>query len=184
MFTVFLDSKVKGARATGMGYSEFVRTFDTICKEHMREKRAKAFAFIFYDMKHGPVRRALKSARGFEILNAETGKDMTLFYLHAAAVEPNAKAFNEHFIKALGVEEQITMPCIAFFSVTDDKIDDINFRCIDDQVDEGHLIVEALRRDIEEYIESMKTQGDYSALTSVAGWLSVQGFLAALKHFI
>ncbi|WP_458038959.1 hypothetical protein [Pantoea ananatis] len=91
MFTVFLDSKVKGERATGMGYSEFVRTFDAICKEHMREKRAKAFAFIFYDMEHGPVRRALKSARGFEILNAETGKDMTLFYLHAAAVEPTQK---------------------------------------------------------------------------------------------
>ncbi|WP_458038958.1 hypothetical protein [Pantoea ananatis] len=76
------------------------------------------------------------------------------------------------------------MPCIAFFRVTDDKIDDINFRCIDFQVDEAHLIVEALRRDIAEYIEGMKTQGDYSALTSVAGWISVQAFLATLKHFI
>ncbi|MGC0808293.1 hypothetical protein WKG86_10250 [Pantoea agglomerans] len=184
MYTVYLDAKDKGARATGMGYSDFIKTFDTICQEHMKDKRAKAFAFIFYDMKHGPVRSALKTARGFEILNAETGKDITLFYLHAAAAESHAGAFNKRFMEALGVEEQIDMPCIVFFRVTDDKIDDINFRSIDKQVDEEYLIVEALRRDIAEYTEDMNSQGNFSALTGVIGWFSVQAFQLALKHFI
>ncbi|WP_224652782.1 hypothetical protein [Pectobacterium versatile] len=182
MYTIFVDGKGNGARATGLGYSQFVETFDAICQEHVRGKRAKAFAFIFYDINHGSVRSALKSARGFEILNAETGKDITLFYLHAAATELHANTFNLHFMQALGVADQISLPCIVFFRVTGDEIGDINFRCIDDQVDDEHLIVEALRRDIAEYTASINAEGDLSPLTKVAGWLSKTAFTLALKH--
>lgn len=182
MYTIFLDGKGNGARATGLGYSQFVETFDTICQEHVREKRARAFAFIFYDMNHGPVRSALKSARGFEILNTETGKDVTLFYLHAGATELHANTFNLRFMRALGVAEQIALPCIVFFRVIADEIGDISFRCIDDQVDDEHLIIEAMRRDIAEYTTSINSEGDISPLTKVAGWLSKTAFTLVLKH--
>lgn len=182
MYTIFLDGKGKGVRATGLGYSQFVETFDTICQEHVRDKRARAFAFVFYDMNHGHVRSALKSARGFEILNAEAGKDITLFYLHAAATELHANTFNLHFMQALGVADQIALPCIVFFRVNGDEIGDINFRCIDDQADDRHLIVEAMRRDIAEYTTSINVEGDVTPLTKVAGWLSKTAFNLALKH--
>lgn len=181
MFTIYLDGK-GGARATGLGYSDFVEAFEQICQEHVRDRRARAFAFVFYDMLDGPVRRALKSARGFEILNAETGKDMTLFYLHAAAAESHAGAFNHRFMQALNVEDQVTAPCIVFFRVTGDEINDISFRHIDEQTEEEHLIIEALRRDIAEYTAGMNAEGDVSALTKAAGWLSKTAFTLGLRH--
>lgn len=39
-----------------MGYHSFVDEFERICREHIREGRARAFAFIFYNMTHGLVR--------------------------------------------------------------------------------------------------------------------------------
>lgn len=185
MYTIFLDGKGRGgSRATGLGYGEFVETFEDICREHVRDKRARAFAFIFYDMINGPVRSALKSARGFEILNEETDKDMTLFYLHSGAVDAYAGAFNQQFMQALNVADQVTSPCIVFFRVTGEEIDDISFRHIDDQTDDEHLIVEALRRDIADYIDEMNAEGDLSPLTKVAGWLSKIAFTQALRHFL
>lgn len=182
MYTIFLDGKNRGSRATGLGYHEFVEAFESICREHSRDKRARAFAFIFYDMTNGPVRQALKSARGFEILNMETGKDMTLFYLHAVADEPYINTFNQYFMQLLNIETQITPPCIVFFRVTEDEIGDISFRYIDDQTEEEHLIVEALRRDIAEYTTGINAEGDLSPLTKAVGWLSKTAFSLGLKH--
>ena len=71
MYTVFLQGADRGI---GMGYEHFVAEFENICEDHIRNGRARAFAFIFYDMTNGPIRAALKSERGFEILNALTGK--------------------------------------------------------------------------------------------------------------
>ena len=184
MYTIFLDGKGNGARATGLGYNQFLETFDAICQEHVRESRAQAFAFVFYDMNHGPIRSALKSSRGFEILNAETGNEITLFYLHAAATKLHADTFNLHFMRALGIAEQITLPGIVFFRVNADQIDDISFNCIDDQVEDEHLIIEAMRRDIAKYITIMNSEGDISALTKVAGWFSKTAFILALKHIL
>ena len=182
MYTIFLDGKGKGVRATGLGYSEFVEAFEDICRKHVRDKRARAFAFIFYDMTNGPIRQALKSARGFEILNVETGKIMTLFYLHAAADKSYISTFNQHFMQALNVENQVTPPCIVFFRVTEDEIGDISFRYIDDQMEDEHLIVEALRRDIAAYAAGINAEGDLSPLTKAVGWLSKTAFILGLKH--
>jgi hypothetical protein len=43
-----------------MGYPEFVRTFTETCERHLAEGHARAFAFVFYDVRHGTVRTALK----------------------------------------------------------------------------------------------------------------------------
>ena len=43
----------------GLGHDDFKKRFKEICEEHLREKRARIFAFVFYDMTHGTVREAL-----------------------------------------------------------------------------------------------------------------------------
>ena len=40
-------------RGVGHTFSSFRRRFDQICQEHLAEKRAQAFAFIFYDLQIG-----------------------------------------------------------------------------------------------------------------------------------
>lgn len=182
MFTVFLDGKF-GRRATGLGYNEFVDTFEKICQEHVEDKRARAFAFIFYNMRDGAIRYALKSARGFEVLNTQTGNDMTLFYLHSDAINGHAETFNQQFMQALNISEQITPPCIVFFRVNGGEIADISFKTIDDETKDAHLIVEELRRNIASYIQGMNSEGDYSALTKAPGWLSAIGFTQFLRLF-
>ncbi|MEZ5646851.1 MAG: hypothetical protein R3E99_17135 [Burkholderiaceae bacterium] len=96
----------EGDRGVGMGYTAFINRFETICQEHLHEGRARAFAFVFYDMTNGVVRRALSDAQGFRLLHEKTGKDITLFYLHDRAIEAHWRSFNKTFMEALGVEDQ------------------------------------------------------------------------------
>src|SRR3990167_10581296 len=62
-------------RGIGMGYMEFIKRFEAICQDHLHEGRARAFAFIFYDMTNGVIRQALSQAQGFRLLHEKTGKD-------------------------------------------------------------------------------------------------------------
>ncbi len=185
MYTIFLDGK-QGARATGMGYSEFVDGFEEICKQHIDDKRARAFAFIFYNMIDGTIRSALKSARGFEILNKQSGNDITLFYLHSHS--PNnlnyCDKFNQEFMRTLNISEQVTPPCIVFFRINAKEITDINFSQIDGETEDEHLIVEELRRNIKNYIDQLNKEGDISALSSMGGWISKIAFMQALRHML
>ncbi|WP_392587915.1 hypothetical protein [Serratia ureilytica] len=181
MYTIFLDGK-PGTRATGMGDSEFVDAFEDICKGHVQEKRARAFAFIFYNMNDGVIRNALKSARGFEILNAQTAHDLTLFYLHSNAIDSYAENFNQKFMETLNISEQAAPPCIVFFRVNEEEIVDIAFESIDDETTDEHLIVEELRRNIAKYIDGMNAEGNYTAITSVYGWIAKTAFTQGLRQ--
>ena len=88
----------EGDRGIGMGYTAFINRFEAICQEHLHEGRARAFAFVFYDMTNGVVRRALSDAQGFRLLHEKTGKDITLFYLHDRAIEAHWGSFNKTFM--------------------------------------------------------------------------------------
>lgn len=62
-----------GNRGIGMGYGQFVDTFESVCRKHLRDGKARAFAFVFYDMTHGVVRETLRQAHGFQRLHEKTG---------------------------------------------------------------------------------------------------------------
>jgi hypothetical protein len=174
MYTIFLQGADRGV---GMGYDEFVEEFEHICSEHVKNGKARAFAFIFYDMLNGTVRNALRQERGFEILNNASGKEITLFYLHSDALTTRAKEFNERFLVTLNSEHQIHPPCIVFFRIHGADIEDIAFHSIDAQTREPHLVVEELRRYISGYIDEMNAQGDLTGLT----WLGKTGLVGILR---
>ena len=90
----------------GLGHDDFKKRFKEICEEHLREKRARIFAFVFYDMTHGTVREALKGADGFRRLDETSGKDVSFFYLHDRAVDRFGDSFNRRFMRALSVTRQ------------------------------------------------------------------------------
>lgn len=181
MFTVYLQG---ASRGTGMGYEEFVANFERICDQHVEDKRARAFAFVFYNMNDGVVREALKSANGFQILNQELGRDLTLFYLHDDAKAPQANAFNKHFFRALNIKSgQASPSCIVFFRVSEKKIDDILVRQIDVDTAEPHAVTEEMRRYVADYIETMNEEGDLSGITWIPKLLFVKALKAALERF-
>jgi len=179
LFTVFLQGADRGI---GMGYEHFVAEFESICENHVRNGRARAFAFIFYDMTHGPVRNALKSAHGFDILNTTSGKDLTLFYLHSEGLDSYAKKFNRQFLQALGVDRQVSPPCIVFFRANGERIEDIDCHHIDAETQEPHLVVEELRRYVMGYIDGMNEQGNFAGLTWIAKGALLSFLKLASKH--
>jgi hypothetical protein len=49
----------------GHGLESFLNRFGRICSEHREDVRAKAFAFIFYDITDEAIRNILKKLREF-----------------------------------------------------------------------------------------------------------------------
>jgi hypothetical protein len=174
MFTVHRQGK---NRSNGMGYEYFVSQFETLCEEHMKNGQARAFAFVFYNIKHKPIMDALNSESGFEILDKASGKDITLYYLHSDGIKSLENAFNRRFLKYLNLTDQYAPPCIVFFRVYERAIDDIECHNLDTKTKELHLINAELRRHIRGYVDRMNKEGDLSGLTSVAK----AGFLAYIK---
>jgi hypothetical protein len=106
------------------GLDSFLERFDAICQEHLKAQRAKAFAFIFYDFADGDFRKILKDQGVFVQLDRLAGKNLSVFYLNSgkkAAVE----RFNSAFLSKLGVKDNVTLPCVVFFKVTKDGIEDV-----------------------------------------------------------
>ncbi len=81
----------------GHGLSSFIRRFDQICTEHLSKGRAKSFAFIFYDFTDQAIRKILTNQGVFAQLGRLSGKELSVFYLHAGT-EATVKAFNAHFL--------------------------------------------------------------------------------------
>ncbi|MCM2557473.1 hypothetical protein NDQ41_01995 [Alcaligenes faecalis] len=173
-----------GNRGMGMGYDQFVKTFNSVCLEHKKCGRARAFAFLFYDMTHGVVREALKNAYGFQRLHDKTAKDVTLFYLHANAVSSHWQNFNRGFMEALGIEDQAQTPCMVFFNVTGENIEDVSIYAIDEKSTDPVLTVAELEQYVDEAINKLNAEGNFSALTSIGKSLASFGSLIRLTEFL
>lgn len=174
-----------------MGYGQFVDAFASICHKHQRAGRARAFAFVFYDMTHGVVRTALKQADGFRRLHDKTGHDVTLFYLHDSALEDHWHAFNAEFMKALGVEGQVNTPCMVFFRVADENIEDVSIYAIDEKSVDPALTVAELEEYVDAAIAAFNAQGNFSllglagqAVVQIGGLVKFGEFLSKLKDAI
>ena len=173
-----------GNRGIGMGYTGFINSFEAICQEHLHEGRARAFAFVFYDMTNGVVRQALRDAHGFRLLHQKTGKDITLFYLHDRAIEAHWHNFNKTFMEALGIEGQAMPPCMVFFRVHAESIEDVSIYRIDEQTTDPVLVVAELEHYVDDAIKRMNAEGDVSALSALGKLIAPVGALAKLGEFL
>ena len=167
-----------------MGYELFVENFQAVCREHQQDGRARAFAFVFYDMNHGVVRDALNQAQGFQRLHEKTGQDVTLFYLHEKAVDAHWQKFNLEFMTALGVENQAETPCMVFFRVEDGGIEDILICAIDGESTDPVLTVAELERYIGNAVKLLNAEGNISALTSLATAVVQPGRLVKIADLV
>jgi hypothetical protein len=169
----------------GIGHelSSFTRRFDEICTEHLSKGRAKSFAFIFYDFTDQDIREILKNQGVFTHLDRLSGRELSIFYLHAGK-KATVEAFNNHFFSALGIEGQTTLPCVVFFRVREDAIEDVEIA----QLESADLIhgFSELYGAIQQYISakpvaSAKSSRAIRWLKGGSKFLSVELFRAALK---
>lgn len=135
----------------GHGLRSFLERFDEICARHLKQGRARSFAFIFYDFNDRDLRSVLKNQGVFAQLDRLSGSELSIFYLHAgtrAAVE----SFNKHFFSVLGIQEKATLPCVVFFRVHESAIEDIEIAQLE-SADLVHGFAE-LYDAIEQYISN------------------------------
>ncbi|NIK02188.1 hypothetical protein ACCP99_13525 [Xanthomonas sp. NCPPB 3443] len=167
----------------GHGLQSFLRRFDEICVEHLAKGRAKSFAFIFYDFTDQAIREVLKNQGVFAQLDRLSGKELSVFYLHAgtkAAVD----AFNAHFFDALGIKDQATLPCVVFFRLQEGAVEDVEIAQLEnaDLVHGFHELYGA----IQQYLSASPAAsiGPSRAIRWLKGgakFLSIEVFRAALK---
>lgn len=170
----------------GIGHSlrSFQARFDQICAEHLAEGRARAFAFIFYDFTDGELRRILQDQGAFAHLDRLSGNELSLFYLHTgtrAAVD----SFNTHFLSALEIEDQASLPCIVFFRIKRKEIIDVEIAELGspDLIHGFHELYVAIERYIKK--QSAEPPSESRALRWIKGgakFVSIEVFRAALRR--
>lgn len=180
MIPIYEQGQGKGI---GHGLDSFLDRFDSICKKHLHDGRAKAFAFIFYDFTDRVTKRILQDQGVFAKLDRLSGSELSLFYLHAGT-EHAIERFNNTFLSALGVTETATLPCIVFFRVKNTQIEDVSSVQLENQ-DLIHGFSE-LEEVVKGYIsgELSDLNPGYRALKwikSSAQFLGIEVFRAALR---
>lgn len=172
----------------GIGHelSSFLLRFDKICSEHLSKGCAKSFAFIFYDFTDQDVREILKNRGVFAQLDRLSGKELSVFYLHAGT-KLTVEAFNAHFFSTLGIEDQATLPCVVFFRVHKGAIKDVEIA----QLESADLIhgFHELYGAIEQYLSAKPAASSEPSrairwLKGGAKFLSVEVFRAALERLM
>jgi hypothetical protein len=113
----------------GYRVNSFLRRFDTLCAEtieagtneagqpeagDIKEGRAAAFAFFFYDCQNQGLRQIMSDEGVVDRLERLAAGDLHLFYLHASKPK-SIQRFNTEFLTALGAEETVQLPCVVFF---------------------------------------------------------------------
>jgi hypothetical protein len=169
----------------GIGHSlrSFQARFDQICAEHLLEGRARSFAFIFYDFTDRELRRILKDEGAFAQLDRVSGTELSLFYLHTGT-RAAVYSFNAHFLSALGIEDQASLPCVVFFRVKEKEVVDIEIAELE-SADLIHGFGE-LYGAIERYLKRQpaKPQSESRGLRWIKGgakFVSVEVFRATLR---
>lgn len=128
-------------------------------------------------MTHGVVRQALHETHGFRLLHEKSGKDITLFYLHDRAIEAHWRSFNQEFMAALGIEDQAEPPCMVFFRVLGEHIEDVSIYRIDEQTADPVLVVAELEQYLDDAVKRLNAEGGFSPLSGLS---KVIGPIAAL----
>lgn len=181
MIPIYEQGKGNGI---GHGFDSFSQRFDNICMEHIAEGRARAFAFIFYDFNDSDLRRILKNQGVFAKLDRLSGTQLSIFYLHTgkrAAISD----FNKRFLSALGVTENANLPCVVFFNVKDNQVENIEIA----QLESANLVhgFHELYSAIECYLASKPVMKEAQKpglnwVKSSSTFVGLELFRAALKR--
>lgn len=166
--------------------SSFLLRFESLCQEHLQEGRARAFAFIFYDFCNEQFRRILKDQGVFAQLDRLSGTDLSLFYLHAGR-RRTVEGFNGEFLRRLGVDSDVCLPCVVFFRVKEDKVEDVTVA----QLENANLIhgfrelYGIIERYINESLMDMDARPRYLRLArSGARFIGIEFFRAFLRSML
>jgi hypothetical protein len=164
-------------KGIGLGLNSFLNRFDTICQEHVRDKRAKAFAFIFYDFSNGDLRAILKDKGVFAQLDRLASTNLSIFYLHTGTRSAVTK-FNAEFLSKLDIIDKASPPCVVFFKLKKDGLEDVAIA----QLDNADLIhgFHELYRVIQLYVESDR---DNVVGLRYLKWLKSSSSFIALEVF-
>jgi hypothetical protein len=156
----------------GIGHclNSFLARFELLCQEHLREGRARAFAFVFYDFCDEEFRRILRDQGVFTQLDRLSGTNLSLFYLHAGGGRTTVDRFNGKFLERLGVDSDVQLPCVVFFHVKEDKIEDISIAQLESTnlIHGFHELYSVIERYINGNLDEMKDKTqDKSPFTPV-----------------
>jgi hypothetical protein len=169
----------------GIGHSleSFQTRFDQICAAHLEDGRAKAFAFIFYDFTDQDMRRILKDEGVFVQLDRLSGRDLSLFYLHAGSKDA-IERFNENFMSVLGVDDWATLPCVVFFRVYDSQLSDVQVAQLEspDLIHGFRELYDAVDNYVKEAPRTRPRATASSWITSGAKFISLEAFRAAIAR--
>jgi len=111
---------------SGIGYSyeQFLKRFIEICENHLENKRAKSFAFIFYEFHNQQIRDIFKNRGGFARLDRLSGKDLSVFYIDSEN-QNLVKEFNNIFLGAFEIQDNVILPCVVFFKMEDSDVENV-----------------------------------------------------------
>lgn len=137
----------------GHGYDSFLRKFIDICENHLKNGRAKSFAFILYDFHDNQIREILKSQGGFARLDRLSGSELSIFYIHSDN-KKLIKAFNRIFIGAFEIENTAELPCVLFFKLDSGDVEDLQI--VELEQTDKMFAFEELYSTIESYIKDSK----------------------------
>jgi len=172
----------------GIGHSlhSFMSRFELLCQEHLREGRARAFAFVFYDFWDEEIRRILRDQGVFAQLDRLSGANLSLFYLHAGR-KGTVDRFNAELLQRLGVDTDVRLPCVIFFHVRENTIEDVTIA----QLESANLIhgFHELYGIIERYISGtlgdIRSEPSYLRLIrSGTQFIGIELFRALLRNVL
>jgi hypothetical protein len=169
----------------GIGYSMklFSEQFIKLCGEHLEGGRAKAFAFIFYDFEDLEFRRILDDQGVFTRLDRLSGDQLSIFYLNSGN-ETAVERFNAKFLSRLGFDQDVRLPCIVFFRVSDEQEIDVAAVTLENaSIIHGFL---ELHENIKQYIAEVPVTVEDSKywkwFTSGAKFISLEALRASITQ--
>jgi len=177
-----------GGRGIGLGIGSFLDRFEEICTEHLKNKRAKAFALILYNFNDDELKQILRDTGAFARIDRISGDELSVFYLHGGS-EKAFQQFNETLINALELESNIQTPCVVFFRL------DVKSQCFTDtavaQLDSTDLIhgLGELSEVIEEYRDKSLDIGEQKRVSlswvrSGGKFVTIEMIRAALRELL
>ena len=152
MMPIFEAGKGKGI---GHSFDTFLRRFIEICEDHLKNGRAKAFAFILYDFHDETIRNILKNQGGFARLDRLSGHELSVFYLDSVN-KHQIRSFNEIFLKLFDIPAYKKTPIVFFFKIVDGDAREIEI--IELEQDNLLFAFEELYSVIESYVKKLKKE--------------------------
>lgn len=161
----------------------FLVRFELLCQEHLCEKRARAFAFIFYDFCDQDFRSILRDQGVFTQLDRLTASNLSVFYLHAGR-RPAVGQFNAEFMRRLRVDGDVSTPCVVFFRLREDKVEDVTIAQLESAnlIHGFHELYGIIERYISEHLADMPAEPKYLRLIkSGTQFIAIESFRALLR---